>query len=135
MIHPSSLIVSLGAAVLVAGCASTPGPGRAPARPGTAAQQGSAIIRVPEMMSARGLENIIGAGAPALTQRLGEPQLDGFEGDVRKLQFAGTSCVVDVYLYPLRPGAEPVATHVEARRRDGGAAVDQVQCLREVERR
>lgn len=86
-------------------------------------------------MPAAGLEDIIGAPAGSLTRRLGQPRLDGFEGDVRKLQFAGSRCVIDVYLYPLQPGAEPVATHVEARLRDGGAAADRGECLREVERR
>lgn len=126
-----ALIASLGAALLVAGCASTPA--ATGSRP--VAGQGSAIIRVPEVMSAAGLENIIGAPAQTLSRRLGEPRLDGFEGDVRKLQFAGASCVIDIYLYPLQPGAEPVATHVEARLRNGGATVDRTQCLREVERR
>ena len=35
---------------------------------------------------------------------------------MRKLQFAGERCVLDVFLYPLREGQEPVATYVEARR-------------------
>lgn len=131
MVRPYALISSLGAALLIAGCASAP----AKPRPGVAAGQTGGIIRVPEMMSAAGLENIIGAPAGSLTRRLGTPRLDGFEGDVRKLQFAGQSCVVDVYLYPLKPGGEPVATHVEARLREGGQPVDQTQCLREVERR
>jgi hypothetical protein len=135
-----SSIAVLAGALLLAGCVGAPARPSAHARPGAVGQQGmgqqgSAIIRVPEMMSAPGLDNIIGAPATALTRRLGEPRLDGFDGDVRKLQFAGASCVVDIYLYPLRPGAEPVATHVEARRREGGAPVDRAQCLREVERR
>lgn len=86
-------------------------------------------------MQAAGLEGVIGAPAASLTRRLGEPRLDLLEGDVRKLQFAGRGCVMDVYLYPLQPGAEPVATHVEARRREGGAAVDRGQCLAEIARR
>lgn len=100
-----------------------------------AGSQGSAIIRVPEVMQAAGLESVIGAPAGSLTRRLGEPRLDLFEGDVRKLQFAGRACVMDVYLYPLQPGAEPVATHVEARLREGGAPVDRGQCLNEIARR
>lgn len=131
MVRPPALFSCLGAALLVAGCASAP----AKPRPGAATGQTSGVIRVPEVMSAAGLENIIGAPAGSLTRRLGTPRLDGFEGDVRKLQFAGQSCVVDVYLYPLQPGAEPVATHVEARLREGGEAVDRIRCLREVERR
>jgi hypothetical protein len=124
-------VLTSALALIVAGCASAP----AAKRPVVAGTPGSAIIRLPQVMSSAGLEDIIGAEARSLTRRLGEPRLDGFEGDVRKLQFAGASCVMDVYLYPLQPGAEPVATHVEARRRDGGAATDRVQCLREVEKR
>jgi hypothetical protein len=40
-----------------------------------------------------------------------------------------------LYLYPLRPGTAPVAAHVEARQRQGGAAVDRGACIREVEKR
>lgn len=118
-------------ALLVAACASAP----AAKRPVVSGTPGSAIIRLPEVMAASGLESVIGAPAGALTRRLGEPRLDWVEGDVRKLQFAGKACVMDVYLYPMQPGAEPVATHVEARLREGGAAVDRGQCLNEIARR
>lgn len=124
-------VLTSAMALMMAGCTSAP----VAKRPVVAGTPGSAIIRVPQMMSAAGLEEIIGAEARSLTQRLGEPRLDGFEGDVRKLQFAGKACVMDIYLYPLQPGAEPVATHVEARLREGGASVDRVQCLREVKAR
>ncbi|ODT01097.1 MAG: hypothetical protein ABS49_02900 [Erythrobacter sp. SCN 62-14] len=127
----ASFMPVLASALAVAGCASAP----APKRPIMAGSQGSAIIRVPEVMQAAGLESVIGAQAASLTRRLGEPRLDLFEGDVRKLQFAGRACVMDVYLYPLQPGAEPVATHVEARLREGGAPVDRGQCLNEIARR
>ena len=119
------------AMLLVAACASAP----ATKRSVVAAKPGSAIIRLPDMMQAAGLENVLGAPASALTRRLGEPRLDWVDGDVRKLQFAGQACVMDIYLYPLQPGAEPVATHVEARQREGGAPVDRGQCLREIARR
>lgn len=92
-------------------------------------------MRAPEVMRGAGLDNVIGAPAPALARRLGQPQLDLFEGDARKLQFAGRNCVLDIYLYPLQPGTEPVATHIEARLRQNGSAVDRAQCLGEVERR
>ena len=127
----ASFIPVLASALAVAGCASAP----APKRPIMAGSQGSAIIRVPEVMQAAGLESVIGAQAASLTRRLGEPRLDLFEGDVRQLQFAGRACVMDVYLYPLQPGAEPFATHVEARLRESGAPVDRGQCLNEIARR
>lgn len=118
-------------ALLVTACASAP----AAKRPVMAGTPGSAIVRLPEVMQAAGIESVIGAGAASLTRRLGEPRLDLIEGDVRKLQFAGQACVMDVYLYPMQPGAEPVATHVEARLREGGASVDRGQCLSEIARR
>ena len=52
--------------------------------------------------------------AAALVRYFGQPRLDVAEGDMRKLQFAGEACVLDVFLYPLRPGAEPVATGTAA---------------------
>jgi len=51
------------------------------------------------------------------------------EGDMRKLQFAGRACVLDVFLYPLREGAEPVATWAEARRASDGQEVDRAACV------
>jgi hypothetical protein len=119
------------AALLVAGCAAAP----APRVVASAGAPGTAPLRAPAVMQEAGLDGVIGARAGLLTQRLGEPRLDLFEGDVRKLQFAGRACVMDIYLYPLQPGAEPVATHVEARLRAGGAPVDRAQCLSEIARR
>lgn len=95
----------------------------------------SGVVRVPLVMAPQGLEGVIGSPASALTQRFGEPRIDLAEGDARKLQFAGSSCVLDIYLYPLRAGADPTAAHVEARLRLGGAVVDQGACIREVEAR
>jgi hypothetical protein len=119
-------------ALALAGCAG----GAAPSRPAPASQpRGSSIVVVPEMMAPQGLEGVIGQDAGTLSQRFGAPRLDVAEGDARKLQFSGRDCVLDIYLYPLRPGSDPVASHVEARQRQGGAAVDRGACIREVERR
>lgn len=95
----------------------------------------SAIVVVPQVMAAQGLGGMIGSPAGALTRRFGAPRIDLAEGDARKLQFAGPSCVLDIFLYPLSAGAEPTATHVDARLRQGGAAVDQGACIRELETR
>ncbi|HAU21792.1 MAG TPA: hypothetical protein DCS24_04205 [Erythrobacter sp.] len=83
----------------------------------------------PQMMRAPGLENVIGQSASQLERRFGSARLDIAEGDARKLQFKGEPCVLDVYLYPLRPGAQPVATHLEARRASDGRAVDRAACV------
>lgn len=81
-------------------------------------------------MRAPGLESVIGKSANQLERQFGKPQLEVWEGDARKLQFSGEPCVLDVYLYPLRPGAAATATHVEARRASDGAAVDRASCVR-----
>jgi hypothetical protein len=95
----------------------------------------SSIVVVPQVMAPQGLEGVIGSPAAALTRRFGQPRLDVPEGDARKLQFAGAQCVLDIYLYPVAAAAEPTATHVAARLRQGGAAADAGDCIREVESR
>lgn len=116
----------------LAGCAS--GKGRAVPTSAPAPVR-SGVVRVPQVMASQGLEGVIGQDANLLLRRFGTPRLDLVEGDARKLQFSGQSCVLDIYLYPMRPGIAPVAAHVEARRRQGGAEVDRGACIREVERR
>ncbi len=85
-------------------------------------------IPQPRPYSLSGLENVIGSPVSALVSRLGRPDLDLREGPARKLQFLGPACVLDVYLYPQRSGAEPVATHVDARQPDGGE-MDRSSCV------
>lgn len=121
---------------LLAACASG-GAGRpAPARAGAVAgaPRGNIVV-VPQVMAAAGLEGVIGLSAAALTRRFGTPRIELAEGDARKLQFAGSNCVLDIYLYPVAAAAERTATHVAARLRQGGAATDPGACIREVERR
>lgn len=92
-------------------------------------------FRAPSVRSETGLESIVGNRASALLSRLGEARIDLSEGDSRKLQFAGATCILDIYLYPLKAGSEPIATHIEARKRQGGGAVDKAGCLAEVQAR
>lgn len=124
--------------LMLGGCVSGAGTSRpsAPSRPAAAASAPrSTIVVVPEVMAPAGLEGVIGAPAAALTTRFGAPRIDLAEGDARKLQFAGATCVVDIYLYPLAAATEPTATHVEARLRQGGAPADPGACIREIMRR
>jgi hypothetical protein len=121
-------------ALLLGGCAGGSGTS-APRSPAVAAPVRSNIVMVPEVMAPAGLEGVIGSPAAALTRRFGNPRIDLVEGDARKLQFAGSQCVLDIFLYPVAASAEPTATHVEARLRMGGAAADAGACIREVERR
>lgn len=121
------LSTAIALAALLSGCASTSN------RPVSRADSGA--FRAPQMERIAGLEGVMGARADTLLAALGKPRIDLSEGDARKLQFASDECVLDIFFYPLRAGAEPVATHVDARRRSDGDAVDEVRCLREVARR
>ena len=125
---------------LVAGCTAIPDASRpdAPpvARPPAASipptrpvQPPTAPFRAPEVDRAAGLAGVIEQDGASLIRRFGDPRLDVREGDMRKLQFAGPACVLDIYLYPLRPNGEPVATHVEARRASDGEDVDRDACV------
>ncbi|MXP40239.1 hypothetical protein GRI75_01095 [Altererythrobacter soli] len=132
---------------LLAACAAVPTPGgpAAPAPqqqpprsgipPTTPTPPPSAVFRAPQIMRMPGLERVIEQNAGALIQQFGTPRLDVREGDMRKLQFSGQACVLDVFLYPLRPGAEPVATYVDARRPSDGADVDRAACVAALARR
>ena len=131
-------MLALFAAVLT-GCGG--GGGQTPVRsasaraPAAAQHPRSSIVVVPEVMAPKGLGGVIGSPAAALTSRFGKPRIDLVEGDAEKLQFAGKTCVLDIYLYPVRAGAQPTATHVDARIRQGGAPTDPGACIREVEQR
>ena len=62
---------------------------------------------------------LIGSSVDAVGRMFGKPRLDVTEGAGRKLQFAGPRCILDIYFYAPRAGADPVATHVDARVPDG----------------
>lgn len=132
-------ICTLLALPLLAGCASVvpqPSPSqprpapRAPATvPATDPAPPRAGFLAPTVMQAAGLEGVIGQSKAALIRQFGPARLDVPEGDALKLQWVGQPCVLDVYLYPLRPGAEPTATHVDARRASDAAEVDRARCI------
>ncbi len=102
-----------------------PPPQQPPVRP--APSTGS--FRAPKVMNLPGLEAVIGKNATALANMFGPPRLEVKEGDARKLQFTGEACVLDIYLYPLSPGAQPSATYVSARRASDGLDVDRAACV------
>jgi hypothetical protein len=133
------ILTALAVIPLLAACSSAGGSGRVrPPRPTAVkpAKPVKAPVRSPakrppppaEVHMAPGLEGVIGASASQLTRRFGTPRLDVWEGDARKLQFSGTPCILDVYLYPSAPGREPQATYVEARRASDGRDVDRADC-------
>lgn len=134
------LAAPLALVMVLAACA-TPSPALRP-QPAPAGQPSSrpvppmepapppvAGFRMPEIMRGPGMEGVIREGPNSLMRQFGQPRLDVVEGDMRKLQFAATACVLDVYLYPLHPGGDPQATWLEARRASDGAAVDLLACM------
>ena len=140
MLPDLRLALATAALLLAAGCTATgtaPHPAPLPAPPPRAPQQVPptrpsppvAGMHAPQIQQLPGLEEVIEHDAASLVRRFGDPRLDVREGDMRKLQFAGEACVLDVFLYPLRAGAEPVATHVEARRASDGQDVDRAACV------
>ena len=91
--------------------------------------------RDPRFLSGPGLEGVVGADQNQLVRQFGQPRLDVWEGDARKLQFTGTACVLDVYLYPTTRSREPLATYVDARRASDGQDVDRGACVAALRRK
>ena len=125
-VAPTSPPASTGSAEVNARATRVP-PTRGAPPPGTG-------FRPSPVMNLPGLEGVIGADAGALQRQFGTARLDVWEGDARKLQFSGTACVLDVYLYPSRPGVEPTAAYVDARRPSDGLDVDRAACVRALKR-
>jgi hypothetical protein len=115
---------SLTLFLLLAGCAATPAP-----RPAAGAAPSA-----PPVVSAAGLQAVIGRTAAVLAAQFGKADLDVREGSARKLQFVGPACVLDTYLYPPAGGGEPIVTHVDARLPDG-RDMDRASCVAALARR
>lgn len=114
MIRINRLATAAGLALLLGGCAGSAIPTPRPT-PGTATPP------APPIAAPRPVQNnsLIGQGANSAIRLFGTPRIDVTEGSGRKLQFAGTACVLDIYYYTPRQGADPLATHVDARTPDG----------------
>ncbi len=127
--------VTLPLLTLLAACASTAEPAERSPAPST--RPVSAPVRAPVRRTPPpalvqvlpGVEGVIGATRADLLRQFGTARLDVWEGDARKLQFAGQACVLDVFLYPKNAGAEPQATYVDARRPSDGRDVDRAACI------
>jgi hypothetical protein len=132
------LCVALAPALALAGCG---GDAAGPVRSVSVPVQKPRVVRTPARPPARvapppprvqalpGLEGVIGATDTALIRQFGQPRLDVMEGDARKLQYSGSACVLDIYLYPPAPGKEPQATYVDARRASDAQEVDRAACV------
>ena len=124
-------LLLISAALMIGGCAANIIP---------SAQAAPRIDKAAPAVFARpaidrsGLDAVMGKDIGALKRMFGEPRLDVVEVIGRKLQFVGTACILDTYLYPEgRHGAE-IVTHIDARRTDG-AAVDRASCVDAFRRR
>lgn len=138
--RPEATIALAGAFLLSACGGGGSGPVKsASAKPpkASAAAPASPVVRPPMRYRPRnpqaqmlpGLEGVIGAHEADLVRQFGPARLNVWEGDARKLQFTGTACVLDVFLYPAEQGAEPEATYVDARRPSDGQDVDRAACV------
>ncbi len=124
------------AALLLASCggSGSGSGGRAPVRSAppparTALPRPGPIVRPSaQIQTIPGLESVIGADALQLGRQFGTPRLDVIEDDARKLQWSGTACILDVYLYPQPGSSRATATYVDARRGDG-SDVDRAACV------
>jgi hypothetical protein len=74
---------------------------------------------------------LIGLTGNELVSRFGNPALQVREGNSFKIQFRGSLCVLDAFLYPAA-GAQYRVTHVETRSR-AGTATNQADCIRALE--
>ena len=100
-------ILTFGAALLLAGCATRPAPEPEPQAP--APQQGPAVPGT-----------LLNLTAAELIQKMGQPALQVREGPGLKLQFKGRSCILDAYLYPSPSGGLPErVTYVDTRLSNG----------------
>ncbi len=146
MLRDFRILVSLPAIVALAACTAIPPAQSGPPRPPVIRPPASGVpptrpvtppvtgFQAPQIQRVPGLEGVIEQDGASLVRRFGQPRLDVREADARKLQFVGPSCVLDVFLYPLRPGAEPIATYVEARRASDGQEVDRAACAKALQR-
>ena len=124
------LVVSLLAITLSACSSATPRP-KSTSIP---MDKPAAAIPVRPVLSARGLEAVMGKDSAALIRLFGQPRIDVIEVQGRKMQFSGKACILDAYLYPDGKGGAEVVTHVDARRTDG-AEVDRTQCVNALSQR
>lgn len=137
---PRKSIFAVALPLLLAACGGG-GVSSIPAPP--AARPAKTAIRPPShvpppparLQVAPGLEGVIGASGDDLLRQFGSARLDVSEGDARKLQFAGTACVLDIYLYPQASGRAPQASYVDARRASDGQDVDRAACVAALRKR
>jgi hypothetical protein len=113
------LFVLLPALAVLGACAATPpSKGKRP----------QAITAPQPVATLTGLDRVMGRDARALLSLFGPASQDVNEASARRLQFAGSACILDAYLYPPASGKEPVVTHVDARTSEGRPA-ERASCV------
>lgn len=122
-------------ALILGACVSAPDR-ISPARPASAPISSTTDAEpTPAPPQSVGPAAILGQDAATLATRFGDIRIDLIEGDARKLQFLSEECVLDIYFYPPAAGQTPLASHVEARLRKGGATIDSAQCAAQLIRK
>lgn len=112
--------------------ATTSGSGNATSvrstRPATRPGLHPPVRPAPQIQMIPGTEGVVGASADQLVRLFGPPRLDIHEEDARKLQWSGSACILDAYLYPPASGGQQTTTYIDARRGDG-RDVDRAACI------
>lgn len=109
---PMRRLIALSLALAADACAPRP-------------QQAPAPEPAPQPQEAGSL---VGLTPQELVGRFGRPALQIHEGSSLKLQFRGSRCVLDAYLYPSGGPNTLKVTHVDTRLRSGGD-VGQTACV------
>jgi hypothetical protein len=107
-------ILALSLILFAAACAPRPQPSSVPAP-------------APQPAPARPQSSLYGLSPQELVGHFGKPALQIREGSSIKLQFRGSRCVLDTYLYPSRDGQMRV-TYIDTRA-SSGADMDQAACI------
>jgi hypothetical protein len=107
-------LIALSLALLAAACAPRPQETPAPQPPAQQPQQETS--------------SLVGLSPQELVGRFGRPALQIREGSSLKLQFRGTRCVMDAYLYPSGSSGALKVTHIDTRLPSGGD-IDQAACV------
>jgi hypothetical protein len=102
--------------------------------PTTQTEAPKPVAAKPVKLHEAGLDRVMGKTGAQLVTQFGNADLDGHEGQARRMQFVGPACVLDAYLYPARDGAEPVVTYVDARL-PSGDDIDRASCIASLSRR
>jgi hypothetical protein len=118
------LLPSAALALLLAGC--TP--------PVAGPKSSAPLAEKPVKMHEAGLERVLGKTAKDLLALFGDADLDGREGQARRMQFVGPACVLDAYLFPAKESGEPVVSYIDARLPNGDD-IDRASCVAALSRR